>query len=212
VLSYTGGDLGATATGDSVTTVQDFFNWRAERGPSTGDITHSFAANAIYELPGFSHLGGIARSAVGGWQISTVLTAATGLPLLLSEVSGLTPTRPDYIGGNAISGNYRSTLQYLNPTAFSLVPISSVSGATVRPGNIGNGAVRGPGRWSADLSLGKSFRLKEGLGFQLRADAFNMFNHTNFTTVDTQLGRATFGRLQATSGARIIQLNGRISW
>jgi hypothetical protein len=61
--------------------------------------------------------------------------------------------------------------------------------------------------------LGKNFRLfKEGWGFRLRADAFNFFNHTNFTTVDTAINNATFGRLLATAGARVIQLNARLSW
>ena len=35
--------------------------------------------------------------------------AATGLPLLLSETSGIAPSRPDYIGGSAITSDY-STL------------------------------------------------------------------------------------------------------
>src|SRR6266852_6155961 len=43
-LSYTGGDIGATANGDSVRTVQDFFNWRIERSPTAGDVTHYAAS------------------------------------------------------------------------------------------------------------------------------------------------------------------------
>jgi TonB dependent receptor len=212
-LSYTGGDLGAVATGDSVNTVQNFFNWRAERGPSAGDITHSFAASAVYELPHFSSLNALTRSVIGGWQVSSVFTAATGQALLLSQNSAISPSRPDYIGGNAVLGNYADTLQYLAPTAFARVPITSVTGGTIRPGNVGNGAIRGPGRWNDDLSLGKNFHLfKERLVFQFRADAFNVFNHTNFTTVDTEITRNTFGRLLATAGARVIQLNARLSW
>jgi len=212
-LSYTGGDLGAVATGDSVNTVQNFWNWRAERGPSAGDITHSFAANAVYELPRFSSRNVLTRSVIGGWQLSSVFTAATGQALLLSQNSAISPSRPDYVGGDAISGTYGSTLQYLAPIAFARVPLNSVTGGTIRPGNVGNGAIRGPGRWNDDLSLGKNFHMfKERLAFQFRADAFNVFNHTNFTTVDTEITRNTFGRLLATAGARVIQLNARLSW
>jgi len=212
-LSYTGGDLGAVATGDSINTVQNFWNWRAERGPSAGDITHSFAASAVYELPRFSNMNVLARSVIGGWQLSSVFTAASGQALLLSQTSSISPSRPDYIGGDAITGNYTDTLQYLAPAVFARVPLNSVTGGTIRPGNVGNGAIRGPGRWNDDLSLGKNFHLfKERIVFQFRADAFNVFNHTNFTTVDTEITRNTFGRLLATAGARVIQLNARLSW
>jgi len=212
-LSYTGGDIGAVATGDAVNTVQNFWNWREERGPSAGDVTHSFNANVVYELPRFSNLNALTRSVIGGWQLSSVFTAQTGQALLLSQTSGISPSRPDYIGGNDILGNYDSTLQYLNRTAFLQVPLNKVTGGTIRPGNVGNGAIRGPGLVNDDLSLGRNFHLfKERFIFQLRADAFNVFNHTNFTTVDTEITHSTFGRLLATAGARVIQLNARLSW
>ena len=85
------------------------------------------------------------------------------------------------MGGAAILSGSRDTLQYLNRAAFALVPISPVSGATIRPGNVGNGAVRGPGLQNLDFSLAKNVAITERLKLQLRADSFDFLNHTNFT-------------------------------
>ena len=98
------------------------------------------------------------RYAAGGWQVSGMLTAMSGQPLLITQSSSLQVTRPDYVGGPAILAGSRDTLQYLNRAAFALVPISSVSGASIRPGNVGNGAVRGPGLQNLDFSLAKNVR------------------------------------------------------
>ncbi|MGH9674463.1 MAG: hypothetical protein ACRD44_14885 [Bryobacteraceae bacterium] len=108
--------------------------------------------------------------------------------------------------------DHRQTLQFLNRAAFARVPIVSASGAPIRAGNLGNGAVRLPGRWNLDFSLGKYFPLTEQVRFQLRADMFNLLNHTNFAALTTNINSGSFGRFTRTTGARIIQLNARISW
>jgi hypothetical protein len=134
----------------------------------------------------------------------------SGQPLLITQSSSLQVTRPDYVGGNAVLSNSRGTLQYLNRGAFALVPISPVSGATIRPGNIGNGAVRGPNLVNVDFSLSKNVAINERLQFQLRADSFDFFNHTNFTGLSTSLNSPTFGRFTSTRGARVAQLSARL--
>ena len=65
-------------------------------------------------------------------------------------------------------------------------------------------------RW--DLSLGKNFPVTERARLQLRADAFDFLNHTNFTGLSTSLNSPTFGRFTSTRGVRVIQLNARISF
>ncbi len=212
-LAYTGGDIGAGANGDTVGTIQEFFNWRAERSPAAGDTTHYFASEWVYDLPRFSSLSSAAaRHLLGGWQASGIFIAATGQALLLTQPSAIAASRPDYIGGVAVNSNYRQTLQYLNPAAFRRVPVSSVSGATLRAGNVGYGAVRGPGRWNVDFSLAKNFSVSEQIQLQVRGDMFNFFNRTNFTRVETRIDRGNFGRLLGTAGARVVQLNARLSW
>ncbi len=209
-LSTAGGDIGGYYQGDTDLRTQDFFNPRADRGPSAGDVTHYFASELVYDLPRLSGRSLYVRQALGGWQASTIFTASSGGPLLITESSSLQVSRPDYIGGNAILSDSRGTLQYLNKNSFAPVPISPVSGATIRPGSAGNGEVRGPGLWNVNASLGKNFAITERMRLQIRADSFNFFNHTNFSGLSTSINSPTFGRFTSTLGARVVQLNAHL--
>jgi hypothetical protein len=211
-LSAGGGDTGADFSGDTTLNIQDFFNVRANRGPSAGDVTHRFAADFIYELPRLANWNRIVRSVIGGWQSSGIITATTGEPLTITQPSTITASRPDYVGGQAIRSDYRESLQYLNPSAFARVPVAAASGAPIRPGTVGVGAVRGPGRWDVNFSLGKNFALTEQVRFQVRADTFNFFNHTNLSGISTNVTASSFGRATSTTGARVVQLNARLTF
>ncbi len=52
----------------------------------------------------------------------------------------------------------------------------------------------------------KNIPVREGMHFQFRAEAFNVFNHTNFNTVGTTLGTSSFGQVTGTRDPRIMQL------
>lgn len=212
-LSTAGGDIGAVYQGDQSERTQDFFNPRADRGPSSGDITHYTGAEFVYDLPQLKSLQNQPlRHTLGGWQVSGILTAATGEPLIITQASSIAASRPDYIGGAAVLSNYRDTLQYLSPAAFARVPIGARSGATLRPGTIGQGAVRGPGNQRFDLSLGKNFALTETARLQIRADGFNAFNRTNFVGLVTAVDNPRFGKFTSTRGARVVQFSARITF
>jgi hypothetical protein len=210
-LATQGGDSGAYYQGDATSKNQDFFNMRADRGPSAGDVTQAFSSQWVYELPSLKQRRFI-RPIFGDWQISGILSAQTGQAFTLTQSSALPTSRPDYIGGQSIFSNYGSTLQYLNPFAFATVPVGSASGGTLRPGNIGNGAIRGPGQWNLDFSFAKNFAIAEHIHLQIRTDMFDALNHTNLSGLITEITDPRFGRLTSTLGARTIQLNGRLSW
>lgn len=212
-LSYTGGDIGATFHGDAANSVQDFHEWRRNRGPSTGDITHLFVADWVYGLPLLPGRPGFVRHTLGGWQIAGVLRAQTGTPFNVGEPSARSASRPDLVDfDRAIFDDFRSTLQYLNPAAFAAVPKSAVSGATVRAGTYGNNALRGPALFSVDLSLAKNFELPRSLKLQVRTDLFNAFNRVNYTSVATNIEARNFGQITGAAGARAVQLNARLSF
>lgn len=212
-LATQGGDVGAYYQNGVDNRNQDFFDLRADRGPSAGDMTHYFAADWVYRLPGLPSVGNsFVSQVVGGWQVSGIFHASTGQPIYLSQPASNNGQRPDYIGGTAVLSDYRTTLQYLNPAAFARVPLSPTGGAAIRPGNAGPGEWRGPGEWDLDLGLGKNFPIHEHMGLQFRADMFNALNHTNLSGLRTNITDPFFGKLLSTRGARTIQLNARFTF
>ena len=212
-LATDSGDIGAYYQNDANVRAQNFFNLRPEWGPADGDVTNYFSADWVYQLPSLASFGNaLLRQAFGGWQFSGIVTAASGQPLIITETTGENISRPD-ISGQPTTSDYIQTLQYLNKSSFVLVPISSASGLPVRPGNLGRGAVRGPGFWNTDLSLGKNFRIVEKAQLQIRIDAFNAFNHTSLSSLaSTDITNGSFGRFTNTRGARVAQLNARLTW
>jgi hypothetical protein len=73
--------------------------------------------------------------------------------------------------------------------------------------------INGPWFVNLDASLAKNFRIKESVRFQLRLEAFNAFNHTNFFFGQLQdINSATFGRITSTFSPRIVQIGGRFDF
>jgi hypothetical protein len=71
---------------------------------------------------------------------------------------------------------------------------------------------RSPGRTNLNLSLAKNTQLFENLNAELRLEAFNLFNHTQFSGVDTGIGSSTFGQVVAAYPPRIVQIALRLSF
>jgi hypothetical protein len=217
-LSYQGGDNNAFFAGETDrTSIQYFPDVKSNRGPNIGDRTHSVGADWLYQLPTIGGTNAGLRHIFGGWQVTGIFRAETGTAFNVTQRSpGGPPSRPDIIDfGGAINENWRDTgtKQYLNPAAFARVPVSAVSRVPVRPGNAGWNALRGPGRWNVDASVGKNFKLAEKATLQFRVDMFNSLNHTNYSNPSVDIDNAaTFGKIFTTGGARTIQANGRLSF
>jgi len=210
-----GGDIGAWYQGDNNSRLQDFYDIAIEKGPGAGDIKHNFVSEWVYDTPKLANSNSIVRQVVGNWQVGGVFSAATGEPLGITQATSLNHQRPDYVvGEKTINENFKDlpNLQYLNPKAFALVPLISASGAAARPGSLGWGAVRGPGMWNVNLSVGKNFTIQEKVKLQLRTDIFNALNKVNLSGITTSINSATFGQARTTRGQRVIQLNGRLSF
>jgi len=208
-----GGDPGAYYGADNTSYNQEFFDLTKDRALSAGDIKHNVSSEWLYDLPAFASYNSILRQAIGNWQLSSIIIAQSGAPL--NVVQGGTPlhnVRPDYVGGQAVNPDWRKNLVYLNKAAFQLVPLNAVSKATIRPGNLGPNAFRGPGNWTVDLGLGKNFPIRERMRFQFRADMFNALNHVNYSNPQLGLTSATFGQITSTGSMRVIQLAAKINW
>jgi hypothetical protein len=208
-LAYSGGDVGAIYLGDSRTLNEDFNNVRIERSLASGDVTHNVSIDWFYQAPTPFSNSRIARHVLGGWNISGIWRARTGLPLGVTQTGG----RPDLVSDNAVNTTCCSfgNLQYLNSAAFQLVTVPS-SGRTIRRGTAGATALRGPGIWNLDLAFGKSFALTEGLKLEMKADMSNAFNHTQYSGIATNLSGIGFGEVTSTLPARVIQLQMRLAF
>lgn len=155
------------------------------------------------------------QAALGTWQLSGIINARTGLPFNLAQPSALSAQRVDILDKNNPYDEQCcefGQLQFLNRAAFAQVPVIAASGASARPGTLPNNFLRGPGLWNLNLGLGKNFNITEGVRFQVRLDAFNALNHTNYTGIRTAITASDFGRIIGTAGTRTVQLNGRISF
>lgn len=172
------------STGDGESDTPQNMNCRScERGATDFDVRHNFTSSAIWILPvgkGHQLLGNSSRwmnSLLGGWQLSGIGTARTGLPLnvTLSRSASALPDginssqRPDAVPGQSLYPANQSPTLWLNPFAFT-------TPANGKWGNAGRNILHGPGFWQADVSLEKRFPLRERLAVSFRADVFNVFN------------------------------------
>jgi len=151
----------------------------------------------------------LVKTALGGWQVSGIVTLSSGLPInigLSGNQSGnglpAASNRPNLTG----SVSYPHTVaQWFDKTAFTAPAVGAF-------GTLGHNALRGPGRDNWNLSLFKSFLLSEARGSRLefRAESFNTWNHTQFHDVSTNLGDNKFGQVTSAFEPRIFQLGMKI--
>jgi hypothetical protein len=195
--------------------LSDPFNQEYDRGSGLFDRRHIFNANYIYNFPFFLHSSSaLERTLLGGWQISGITVAESGTPTNVNygtDVLGL--------GGNAtnrpsLSGHVgypKKQLGWFNTSSFSAPVAPWDGGGNQGFGAAGKDAVVGPGLFNWNLSLFKEFRLTSGEGplFQLRAESYNTFNHTEFQNVSTGFTSSNFGQLTSTYDPRVLQFGAK---
>jgi len=203
-------------------------NFAIERAVARFDRTHVFKASYVYEVP-YPKDGFLARPVVnqvfGGWELSGITTAQSGLPLnrvVQANAPGPRGTRPDQVSdpfANVPKGVPGTTVPYyINPLAFRPTAVGAI-------GTSGRAPFRFPFFLGTDLNIAKNWRVAERYRIQFRAELFNVFNNTTvndifqtvpnllptdaaFTSVDNlvkQSSNPQFGQVFATRRAREIQ-------
>jgi hypothetical protein len=166
---------------------QDPFCRSCERASSAQDIRHFFAANSVYSLPfgaGKRYLSepGLARAIFGGWSLSGIVTARSGLPVnvtvsrsALNVPYGYTVNqRPDLVPGVSLTPPGGSTpSQWINPAAFA-IPAKGTFG------DAGRDIARGPDFYQLDLGLSKAFSITERASLEFRWEVFNALNRAQY--------------------------------
>jgi outer membrane receptor protein involved in Fe transport len=193
---------------------QDFFdpNLDVDYSPLIGEVRHRVTGAAVYDIPWLADRQDVVGSVLGGWQVSSVLNFRTGEPLRITQASGIANSRPDYNGGNQVFDDWRDTMQYLDRSAYTLVPISPVSRATVRPGNQNSSQVQGPGRRRVDLMIAKAFHLGGQARLQVRVESFNVFNWRQYNNPNTIVTSPTFGLITSVASTRTGQIGLRLTF
>jgi hypothetical protein len=234
--------LDAFSTADSLdsgsitTTTQVIRNGAlsAQRGRSDFDIRNQFTLNGTWSVPS-KYNNALERHILGGWEFGGLMVLQTGLPFTVytsapfipvfnssRQVVGNkggdynadgfnydVPNAPSF--GNHLSGQSKSNfLNGLFPaSAFPAPPLGM-------EGNLGRNTFDKPGLSNVDLTLTRSFTTKwffsEALHLQFQAEAYNLFNRVNLTSVTSDLSSSLFGHATNQLPARSLQLHVRASF
>jgi hypothetical protein len=199
-----------------------------ERGFNGQIARHRATFTQVWQLPiGRGRAVGTDMSRVldaiaGGWQVSSITTIRSGLPVNVSLASsGTDPAtgqrysffnrnggslRPNLVGDpNANSDARDDRFTFLNAAAYAVQPVNT-------PGSAPRNSAWGPGFWTTDLSFVKRFQLGATRSADLRVEAFNLFNHTNFQNPSASFGTSTFGVISNAYDPRIVQLAVRFAF
>jgi hypothetical protein len=194
--------------------LQNYYNLHAQWGTAKISIPQRFSLSAVYALPVGS--GGrflpntpVVSHVIGHWKVSTVAQFQVGLPYNVSQADQLQlGSGGQFVtetGNPNIARGARSVAKWFNTSAFSITP----------PDTLGTGpraSFYGPGQNVWDVSLMRDIPLWEHAAFTLRVDAHNVFNHPQFSGLNTTLSatNTAFGTVTGAQDSRSLLLVGRL--
>jgi hypothetical protein len=193
-----------------------------DRGSGTFDQRHILNLNYIYSLPFFANSSNlVARTALGGWQFAgiTVLRSGYAVPIqytgtdTLGLGGGNIFNRPNLVAPVSYP---KTRLKWFSTSSFADPTGPWNGGPNQGFGNAGKDVVVGPGFVNFNWSLYKTITFKaEGPNLELRFEAFNVFNHTQFggtnnDGLNKNSADANFGQVTAAYDARILQLGAKL--
>jgi outer membrane receptor protein involved in Fe transport len=200
------------------------------------DVRNALVLSGGWDLPFDHLWQSGPKVLTSGWSLYPIATWHTGFPLDVGAGLETTPSDPgpsgagdagsvhaDLVGSSAgimnpktyqtINGNsgnfYFNPNNFSNTNALSLDAIAKQNAAQLPGytyGTLGRNAFRGPGATNVDIALAKKFRIRERATLELRGDAFNVFNHTQFSNPDTSISSQQFGQITTTADPRILQV------
>ncbi len=203
--------------------VDPYGQFGRDYGSSAFDARHRWVLTLDYEIPSLKHLwSAVPGRLVEGWRVNGINALQTGFPINFQDTGSRSltcslnfsfyacPDRPQIVSTPTILDPKTSKIglknhYYFNPSAFGRETLGTL-------GNVGRGYLYGPGYWNTDFSLQKDTRVTEGKTLQLRFEAYNVFNHTNFANPVGSVSSGNFGRISALrnfTNSRQIQLGAK---
>jgi hypothetical protein len=174
-----------------------------ERGNCLSDRRHSLNLTGVFSTPQFANstlrlmATGWRLSGIYRWSTGSYMTIVSGLDrALIGDTRGAGTQRPDQVLGDPYGS--LSLTNYLNPSAFAQPTLGTFG--NMRPANI-----VGPGFWQFDMAMSRTFQLAEGHNVEFRGEAFNLTNSLIKKNPTTNLNSNTFGQINTSGDARIMQ-------
>jgi hypothetical protein len=182
-------------------------NWHLEHGSTGTDIRLRWTFTADYQLPFGRTSSGFLKQVISGWDLNAIAVVASGLPLTVTNATprenissaatqpgGVTVSdRPNRVAGCNAYASSPTVSQWLNSACFFSQPLYAA-------GNSGPNILYGPPNRHLDLSLFKTFPIKEAIQVQFRAEAYNITNTASFSNPGSAFGSGTFGVISGTVG------------
>jgi hypothetical protein len=235
-LAYTyGHSLDDASDGGIGAEIVNGLNPHSAYATSNFDERHVFEASLVYDLPFFKQPG-MLHSLLGGWQISDLTGYQTGTPFSIinqtfadnagtgNTVSnaggsiqngGSLQSYPDLVGPlhGPVAVRHPSGVQ--GPRLWNSDAFGPPQGLTY--GNAQRNILTLPARTNFDMGLFKSFAIHEDMHFEFRTEAFNVFNHTQWSQVNNNACYSSLGdcsanpflTVTAAHNPRILQLAGK---
>jgi hypothetical protein len=179
---------------------QDMACRACDRSSTNIDVRHTVTINGVYDLPfgpkqKFLNTG-LASKVFGGWGLSGLVQARSGLPVNITMTrkasamldGNTSGQRPDLVSGQSIYSADQTINDWFNLAAFS-------TPANGTWGDLGRYVAKGPGTYEIDTALQKKFQLTERYVFDLRASAFNLTNHPQYSIPNSNISKASFGQI-----------------
>jgi Carboxypeptidase regulatory-like domain/TonB-dependent Receptor Plug Domain len=184
-------------------------NPRLDWGSSDFDVRHRVVVAPIYAIPYFRTGRDWKRQALGGWTLVGIFIARTGTPFSVFDTTNSLNANagvgiPRVVPSTPITSfNSHSPIQ-VGPNQYTILslpaanetpfnPVLGISDFGPYPANMtGRNMFRGPGAWNFDAAVVKSFALTERFRLEFRAEGYDIFNHHNFYTLQTNLDAANF--------------------
>ena len=188
-------------------------NPRLDFGSSDFDIRHRVAISMTWTEPYLKGSHGFVKQAGSGWSLSPIFTARTGIPFSVWDSTNALQTIPRYVPSGPISSfstgsgtssgspNLFNLLTLPAPNSFSNPALDGISDFGPYPANMtARNAFRGPGAWSFDLALSKTFPITERLNLEFRAEGFDILNHANMYVIASAADAASGTVIQGKKG------------
>ncbi len=230
LVSYTKSKLITDALsvggGGNATGLADFrigaFDRRLERAIDQDDVSQRLVASGVVELPvgrGRKFGTGMSKgldALIGGWQLNTVSTFQTGMPLLVRGSNNFTGINyPDLVADPSLPSGERGPNGWFKTDAFRN-PADFVIGNAPRT----LPSTRGPGLIDVSFSVFKTFQFLERFRLETRWELFNALNNVNLSMPNTSFSpntagvntNANFGRIFSSLDARRMQLGLRLTF